>query len=161
MFSTEWPGKQDLNLLPFCFNVIQVLVGCDGGNSVVAKWMGFSQPRPVGQVTIRGISEYRNGHTFDPVVHQIMGQGTRAGIVPVSQTKVYWFVLFKASPSGMYCDNFPFCLLCSIYVTWKLKILDVHIPCEEKENKCLSLGHEDFLNPSQKICDINVCCNFC
>ncbi|CAK9226463.1 unnamed protein product [Sphagnum jensenii] len=77
----------------------KVLVGCDGGNSVVAKWMGFSQPRPVGQVTIRGISEYRNGHTFDPVVHQIMGQGTRAGIVPVSQTKVYWFVLFNASPS--------------------------------------------------------------
>lgn len=146
MFSTEWPGKQDLNLLPFCFNVIQVLVGCDGGNSVVAKWMGFSQPRPVGQVTIRGISEYRNGHTFDPVIHQIMGQGTRAGIVPVSQTKVYWFVLFNASPSGMYCDNFPFCLLCSIYVTWRLKILDVHIPCEEKENKCLSLGHKDFLN---------------
>ncbi|CAM6026147.1 unnamed protein product [Sphagnum balticum] len=77
----------------------KVLVGCDGGNSVVAKWMGFSQPRPVGQVTIRGVSEYRNGHTFDPVIHQIMGQGTRAGIVPVSQTKVYWFVLFKASPS--------------------------------------------------------------
>ncbi len=113
---------------------------------MVAKWMGFSQPRPVGQVTIRGISEYRNGHTFDPVIHQIMGQGTRAGIVPVSQTKVYWFVLFKVSPSGMYCDNFPFCLLCSIYVTWRLKILDVHIPWEEKENKCLSLGHKDFLN---------------
>lgn len=76
-------------------------MGCDGARSVVASWMGLSEPRSVGQVAIRGLSDFKStGHTFEPVIQQIIGQGVRAGLVPVSNTKVYWFVVFNESPTG-------------------------------------------------------------
>lgn len=78
----------------------QVLVGCDGARSVVASWMGRSEPQPVGQMAIRGMAEFENGHNFEPRVEQLIGQGVRAGLVPVSKTKVYWFVLFNINSSG-------------------------------------------------------------
>lgn len=78
----------------------QVLVGCDGARSVVAHWMGRSEPRAVGQTAIRGVAEFKSGHQLEPRVEQVIGKGVRAGIVPISQNKVYWFVLFNKTASG-------------------------------------------------------------
>ena len=80
--------------------MVQVLVGCDGARSVVATSIGIPEPQSVGQLAIRGLAEFKSGHNFEPIADQIIGQGVRAGLVPVSKTKVYWFVLFKDSPSG-------------------------------------------------------------
>lgn len=82
-------------------NVIKtkVLVGCDGARSVVAQWMGLSEPRAVGQTAIRGLAEFNSGHQFQSRVEQIIGQGVRAGLVPVTQYKVYWFILFNTTAS--------------------------------------------------------------
>ncbi|XP_040990775.1 monooxygenase 3 isoform X2 [Juglans microcarpa x Juglans regia] len=56
----------------------KILIGCDGIRSSVAKWMGFSEPR-----------------------------GLRAGYVPVSPTKVYWFICFnRPSPGPKISDSF-------------------------------------------------------
>ncbi|ERN01123.1 hypothetical protein AMTRI_Chr03g52630 [Amborella trichopoda] len=73
----------------------KVLIGCDGVQSPVAKWMGFSEPRYVGQCAFRGLGEYQTGHSFEPKVNYIYGSGLRAGYVPLSSTKVYWFICFN------------------------------------------------------------------
>lgn len=77
----------------------KVLVGCDGARSVVASWMGRPEPQSVGQTAIRGLSDFESNHSFKPRVEQIIGQGVRAGLVPVTKNKVYWFVVFNTTPS--------------------------------------------------------------
>jgi 2-polyprenyl-6-methoxyphenol hydroxylase-like FAD-dependent oxidoreductase len=80
----------------------KVVVGCDGVNSPIARWMGFSEPRYVGHMAFRGLAEYANGQPFEPKVNYIYGRGVRAGFVPVSPTKVYWFICFNRESPGMH-----------------------------------------------------------
>lgn len=75
----------------------KVLVGCDGTGSVVARWMGFKEPRYVGQIAIRGVAVYTEGHELKDAGRQILGRGVRVGLVPVDSNRVYWFVVFNSS----------------------------------------------------------------
>jgi 2-polyprenyl-6-methoxyphenol hydroxylase-like FAD-dependent oxidoreductase len=79
---------------------VQIVVGCDGVNSPIARWMGFSEPRYVGHMAFRGLAEYADGQPFEPKVNYIYGRGVRAGFVPVSATKVYWFICFNRQDPG-------------------------------------------------------------
>jgi len=67
-----------------------VLVGCDGVNSVVAKWLGLPKPILSGRSATRGMAEYPDGHGFGPEILQFIGQGFRSGVLPCSDTSVYW-----------------------------------------------------------------------
>ncbi|XP_058209132.1 monooxygenase 2-like [Rhododendron vialii] len=78
----------------------KIVIGCDGIRSPVAKWMGFSEPRYVGHCAFRGLGFYPSGQPFEPKVNYIYGRGLRAGFVPVSATKVYWFICFNSSTPG-------------------------------------------------------------
>ncbi|GJN32345.1 hypothetical protein PR202_gb20848 [Eleusine coracana subsp. coracana] len=78
----------------------KIVVGCDGVNSQIARWMGFSEPRYVGHMAFRGLAEYADGQPFEPKVNYIYGRGVRAGFVPVSPTKVYWFICFNRQSPG-------------------------------------------------------------
>lgn len=80
----------------------KVVVGCDGVNSPIARWMGFSEPRYVGHMAFRGLADYAGagGQPFEPKVNYIYGRGLRAGFVPVSPTKVYWFICFNRPTPG-------------------------------------------------------------
>ncbi|KAL5198287.1 hypothetical protein ABZP36_001799 [Zizania latifolia] len=80
----------------------KVVVGCDGVNSPIARWMSFSEPRYVGHMAFRGLARYDGGggHPFEPKVNYIYGRGLRAGFVPVSPTKVYWFICFNRPTPG-------------------------------------------------------------
>jgi 2-polyprenyl-6-methoxyphenol hydroxylase-like FAD-dependent oxidoreductase len=80
----------------------KVVVGCDGVNSPIARWMGFSEPRYVGHMAFRGLADYAGagGQPFEPKVNYIYGRGLRAGFVPVSPTKVYWFICFNSPTPG-------------------------------------------------------------
>ncbi|KAG8080513.1 hypothetical protein GUJ93_ZPchr0007g3246 [Zizania palustris] len=80
----------------------KVVVGCDGVNSPIARWMRFSEPRYVGHMAFRGLARYDGGggHPFEPKVNYIYGRGLRAGFVPVSPTKVYWFICFNRPTPG-------------------------------------------------------------
>ncbi|KAE8708344.1 FAD/NAD(P)-binding oxidoreductase family protein isoform 2 [Hibiscus syriacus] len=49
----------------------KIVIGCDGIRSPIAKWMGFSELR-----------------------------GLRAGYVPISPTKVYWFICYNSPSPG-------------------------------------------------------------
>ena len=77
----------------------KVVIGFDGINSVVAKWLGLAKPRDSGRRATRGHARYPDGgHGFQPKFMQFTGKGFRAGLVPCDDTDVYWFLTW--SPSG-------------------------------------------------------------
>uniref|UniRef100_A0ACD5WQR9 Uncharacterized protein n=1 Tax=Avena sativa TaxID=4498 RepID=A0ACD5WQR9_AVESA len=71
----------------------KVLIGCDGVNSVVARWLGLAKPSYSGRLATRGLARYHpdSGHDFAPRFLQFIGQGFRFGFVPCDETDVYWF----------------------------------------------------------------------
>ncbi|KAL3650205.1 hypothetical protein CASFOL_006608 [Castilleja foliolosa] len=78
----------------------KIVIACDGLRSPVAKWMGFPDPRYVGHCAFRGLGYYPNGQPFELKVTYVYGKGVRAAYVPVSPTKVYWFVCFNSPSPG-------------------------------------------------------------
>lgn len=78
----------------------KIVIGCDGLRSPVAKWMGFAEPKYAGHIAFRGLGFYPDGQPFEPRVNYVYGRGVRAGFVPVSPTKVYWFIIFNSSTPG-------------------------------------------------------------
>ncbi|KAJ6946972.1 hypothetical protein NC651_001617 [Populus alba x Populus x berolinensis] len=93
-------GKMLLELVDGTRLLAKIVIGCDGIRSPVAKWMGFSEPRYVGHCAFRGLGFYANGQPFEPRVNYVYGRGLRAGYVPVSPTKVYWFICFNSPSPG-------------------------------------------------------------
>uniref|UniRef100_I1P7P5 FAD-binding domain-containing protein n=1 Tax=Oryza glaberrima TaxID=4538 RepID=I1P7P5_ORYGL len=83
-----------------CITVLflKVLIGCDGVNSVVAKWLGLPKPILSGRSATRGLAEYPAGHGFGPEILQFIGQGFRSGVLPCSDTSVYWNYTWYPSP---------------------------------------------------------------
>ncbi|KAJ0816889.1 putative FAD/NAD(P)-binding domain superfamily [Helianthus annuus] len=78
----------------------KVLIGCDGVNSVVAKWLGLETPVSVvsvGRSAIRGLVEFPDGSGFDPMLHVNFGGDVRFGFLPVDEKTVYWFCTFTPS----------------------------------------------------------------
>ncbi|KAL2651565.1 hypothetical protein R1flu_019693 [Riccia fluitans] len=83
----------------------KILVGADGVNSVVGKWMGLAPARYAGYLGVRGLAEYPDGHPFEYALMQYCGSGIRIGVVPISQTKVFWFFVYnKANPGPKITD---------------------------------------------------------
>ncbi|KAG6547622.1 hypothetical protein Mapa_011071 [Marchantia paleacea] len=93
-------GPFVLNLSDGCVLRTRVLLGADGVNSVVAQWMGLAKTRYVGQVGIRGVAVYPAGQPYGDKVRQFLGRGVRAGLAPISSTKVYWFMVYNRSSPG-------------------------------------------------------------
>ncbi|XVF45565.1 hypothetical protein PTKIN_Ptkin02bG0216300 [Pterospermum kingtungense] len=75
----------------------KVLIGCDGINSLVAKWLGFKNPVSTGSWAIRGFADFENGHGFGPKARQFIGHGLRLGLIPCNQRIAYWFLTWKPS----------------------------------------------------------------
>ncbi|PUZ42792.1 hypothetical protein GQ55_9G610100 [Panicum hallii var. hallii] len=78
----------------------KVLIGCDGINSVVAKWLGLAKPSYSGRSAARGLAHYPDGHGFEPKFLQFVGHGFRSGMLPCNETDIYWF--FTWTPSEHY-----------------------------------------------------------
>ncbi|KAM3230540.1 hypothetical protein ACQJBY_060982 [Aegilops geniculata] len=75
----------------------KVLVGCDGINSVVGRWLGLAKPSHSGRSATRGLACYPDGHGFPPKFLQLFGNGFRFGFVPCNDTDVYWFYTWSPS----------------------------------------------------------------
>ncbi|KAJ6820124.1 uncharacterized protein M6B38_299035 [Iris pallida] len=69
----------------------KVLVGCDGVNSVIARWLGFKKPSFSGRSACRGLTTFPNGHGFKPEFLQYFGCGLRCGFLPCNEKSIYWF----------------------------------------------------------------------
>lgn len=78
----------------------QVLIGCDGVNSVVSKFLGFSNPSFTARSAIRGIVNFENGHGFDVRIMHFFGKGVRFGVVPTNDHSLYWGLTFNPSSQG-------------------------------------------------------------
>ncbi|CAB4301258.1 unnamed protein product [Prunus armeniaca] len=70
----------------------KVLVGCDGLNSVVTKWLGFKQPAFTGRSAIGGRADFKRPHGFDPIFMRFFGNGVRSGVIPCDDKTVYTWV---------------------------------------------------------------------
>ena len=67
---------------------LQVLIGCDGINSVVAKWLGLAEPTHSGRMAARGLARFPDGHGFEPEFLQFNGRGLRSGMRPCNDTDI-------------------------------------------------------------------------
>lgn len=76
----------------------KVLIGCDGVNSIVSKWLGYQPAKFLGKSTSRGLSTYPEGHDFNPKLYINLQHGTRAGYIPINGTDVFWFLNRKSRP---------------------------------------------------------------
>lgn len=81
-------------------NEIKVLIGCDGVNSVVAKWLGFKEPAFTGRSAIRGCANFETRHGFEPLFMQFFGHGVRSGAMPCDDKSIYWFFTWAPSTQG-------------------------------------------------------------
>ncbi|XP_052305474.1 monooxygenase 2 isoform X6 [Populus trichocarpa] len=73
----------------------KVLIGCDGVNSVVARWLGLAEPVHSGRSAVRGLAVFPQGHGFKQEVHQFVDVGKRAGFVPLNDRELYWFLTYS------------------------------------------------------------------
>jgi hypothetical protein len=85
-------------------NELKVLIGCDGVNSVVAKWLGLKKPTSTGRFAIRGCVDFKHNHGFAPKSMQFFGNGVRFGFVPCDDDTVYWFFTWIPTSQG---ESFP------------------------------------------------------
>ncbi|XP_030450757.1 monooxygenase 2-like [Syzygium oleosum] len=85
----------------------KVLIGCDGVNSAVAKWLGFKKPAFVGRSAIRGCVYYEHGHSFEPKFSQYIGEGVRSGVIPCDDKSIYWFFTFSSSSKNEEMEESP------------------------------------------------------
>ncbi|MBA0631091.1 hypothetical protein Godav_003120 [Gossypium davidsonii] len=69
----------------------KVLIGCDGVNSVVAKWLGLQKPAFAGRSAVRGNAHFKSGHGFEPKFKQLVGKVGRLGFLPCDDENVFWF----------------------------------------------------------------------
>ncbi|MCE2055731.1 hypothetical protein HAX54_043310 [Datura stramonium] len=81
----------------------KVLIGCDGVNSVMAKWMGLQKPVDANRSAIRGYVEYPEAHGFEPKFCAYFGGGVRIGFLPCDDKSLYWFCTF--TPSALDYDE--------------------------------------------------------
>ncbi|CAM8901130.1 unnamed protein product [Rhodiola kirilowii] len=94
------PGETLLDLEDGTQLTAKIVIGCDGIRSSVARWMGYAEPNYVGHCAFRGLAYYPKGQPLQSRVNYIYGRGIRAGYVPVSPTKVYWFICFNDPSPG-------------------------------------------------------------
>ncbi|GMH16353.1 hypothetical protein Nepgr_018194 [Nepenthes gracilis] len=75
----------------------KVLIGCDGVNSIVARWLGFQKPSIDERSCIRGYVAFEESHGFEPKFLQFIAGGIRYGIIPCDDKSIYWFFGFPSS----------------------------------------------------------------
>ncbi|MBA0666814.1 hypothetical protein Goklo_003179, partial [Gossypium klotzschianum] len=97
----------------------KVLIGCDGVNSVVAKWLGLQNPVFSGRSAIRGNAHFKGGHGFEPKYGQFVGKGVRSGFLPCDDENVYWFFTWTPATKEEEMEDNP--LKLKQLVTSKLK----------------------------------------
>ncbi|KAA8546121.1 hypothetical protein F0562_020428 [Nyssa sinensis] len=85
----------------------KVLIGCDGVNSVVAKWLGFKKPAFVGRSAMRGYADFKGSHGFEPKFMQFFGEGVRSGFLPCDDKTVYWFFTYTPNPKDKDMEENP------------------------------------------------------
>ncbi|XP_041004295.1 monooxygenase 1-like [Juglans microcarpa x Juglans regia] len=81
--------------------ILQVLIGCDGANSVVADFLELEPKILLSLSETRGFTNYPSGHDFEMEFFQVSeGDNIMVGRLPIDNKLVYWFVNQKIKPKG-------------------------------------------------------------
>ncbi|KAB8933558.1 hypothetical protein FH972_026844 [Carpinus fangiana] len=78
--------------------ILSVLIGCDGANSVVADFLQLKPPKLLPSSEVRGFTKFANGHDFGNEFVQVWGDHSIIGRITVDNNLVYWFVTLKVNP---------------------------------------------------------------
>ncbi|KAK9271847.1 hypothetical protein L1049_002212 [Liquidambar formosana] len=78
----------------------KVLIGCDGVHSVVARWLGLSEPVNSGRWAVRGLAIFPQGHGLKQEVRQFLDTGKRGGFDPLTDKEVYWAFVGDSTMKG-------------------------------------------------------------
>ncbi|KAM7470940.1 hypothetical protein LguiA_009123 [Lonicera macranthoides] len=85
----------------------KVLVGCDGVNSVVAKWLGFKKPAFASRSAVRGFADFKQSHGFQPKFLEYSGNNVKYGVLPCDDHTVYWFFTYTPTPQDKEIEEDP------------------------------------------------------
>lgn len=85
---------------------MQVIIGCDGVNSVVASIVGLNSSRHFSTCAIRGVTHYQTLHPFGTAFYLFDKDGVRLGLLPINHNDVYWFLTRKLTSTGTYIHFF-------------------------------------------------------
>ncbi|MFS7951611.1 putative FAD-binding domain, FAD/NAD(P)-binding domain superfamily [Helianthus anomalus] len=69
----------------------KVVIGCDGGKSIVANFLNLKPTKMFTASTIRGLTNYPHGHPFDLEFTKFKKDGILVGRIPIDNNMVYWF----------------------------------------------------------------------
>ncbi|KAJ0086359.1 hypothetical protein Patl1_06867 [Pistacia atlantica] len=70
----------------------KMLIGCDGANSVVADFLELNPKKLHPSSGVRGFTYFPNGHGFAPELLRTIRDKTTAGVAPVNDNLLFWFV---------------------------------------------------------------------
>ncbi|KAF3496256.1 hypothetical protein F2Q69_00060011 [Brassica cretica] len=78
----------------------KVLIGCDGSNSIVSKFLGLNPTKALDSRAVRGFTNYPNGHVFQQEFIRIKMDNVVSGRLPITHNLVFWFVVMLKCPQG-------------------------------------------------------------
>ncbi|KAM0030752.1 putative FAD-binding domain, FAD/NAD(P)-binding domain superfamily [Helianthus debilis subsp. tardiflorus] len=78
--------------------IAKAVIGCDGGKSIVAEFLGLKRTKIFPLCAIRGLTYYPSGHSHDYEFAKINKDNISVGRVPIDDNLVYWFCLFPYIP---------------------------------------------------------------
>ncbi|KAG7616137.1 putative FAD-binding domain, FAD/NAD(P)-binding domain superfamily [Arabidopsis thaliana] len=76
----------------------KVLIGCDGSNSVVSRFLGLNPTKDLGSRAIRGFTNYPDDHGFRQEFIRIKMDNVVSGRLPITHKLVFWFVVLLNCP---------------------------------------------------------------
>nr|TKW39768.1 hypothetical protein SEVIR_1G201500v2 [Setaria viridis] len=68
------------------------LIGCDGSNSVVARYLGMSRPKPAPHMLLRGFTRYPHGHPLGTRFLRLKYKDLFLGRPPMTKNLVNFFI---------------------------------------------------------------------
>ncbi|VVB00992.1 unnamed protein product [Arabis nemorensis] len=87
------------------YPIVQVLIGCDGSNSVVTRFLGLNPTKALGSRAIRGFTKYPDGHGFRQEFIRIKMDNVVSGRIPITNKLVFWFVVMLKCPQVSSYDD--------------------------------------------------------
>lgn len=62
--------------------------------------MGLQKPKSIGLLQTRGVAIFSNNHGLGELWRTYLGVGIRTAILPMTPTKVYWFLAWADHSEG-------------------------------------------------------------
>ncbi|XP_074590729.1 monooxygenase 2-like [Curcuma longa] len=103
----------------------KVVVGCDGINSAVSKWLGLKPPTFSGRHAARGFTVLPDGHGMKPEFMQYNGEGFRAGVLPCDEKSLYWFFTWTSNGEKETIPDHHDALMVKEFVLGKVKASEI------------------------------------